>query len=442
LNIDERQFIVRAVLGLISENERAEQQTNARLVAERKEATRLEPLLRHQAEIDRGRLSRALGKALPLVSTPLFGSETRTELNRRQQDLWAGERSLADSDQRAELRTALENANRYEGALKRSLEDAHSRLALVQQSVGELAGEGQSGLLALLPPSRDFCNVPLYVAEERGCPLAVGRPTEIFARRSERTAAQELAVERQLATSLEQEVDRIERAVKASEEDTLKARRAYLLASTAYEEAHSRLQARRAALVQLERLIEAAEDAAQEAATKAESVTQLGHDIDESYARQDKIREGQQAAISRLSSRFDYVVRAIIGDKVTGRVNSSGRSLSLTVEEHGQRESAAIATVKLLAFDFAAVVSSIEGDGLFPRFLMHDGPREADMAPDVYERLFLFTYELEKCFKDEPAFQYILTTTTQPPEKFLGTPWLRLQLAGVPAEERLLRCDL
>ena len=40
------------------------------------------------------------------------------------------------------------------------------------------------------------------------------------------------------------------------------------------------------------------------------------------------------------------------------------------------------------------------------------------------------------------AFQYILTTTTQPPGKFLAAPWLRLQLAGVPAEERLLRCDL
>jgi hypothetical protein len=174
----------------------------------------------------------------------------------------------------------------------------------------------------------------------------------------------------------------------------------------------------------------------------AEALTQLGHDIEESYARQDKIREGQQAAISRFSARFDYVVRAIIGDKVTGRIYTSGRSLALTVEEHGERESAAIVTVKLLAFDLAAVVTSIEGDGLFPRFLIHDGPREADMAPDVYERLFLFTYEHEKCFKEEPSFQYILTTTTQPPDKFLAAPWLRLQLGGVPAEERLLRCDL
>lgn len=116
--------------------------------------------------------------------------------------------------------------------------------------------------------------------------------------------------------------------------------------------------------------------------------------------------------------------------------------MALTVQEHGERESAAIATVKLLAFDLAAVMASIEGDGSFPRFLIHDGPREADMALDVYERLFLFSHELEKCFKGESSFQYILTTTTQPPDKFVVAPWLRLQLAGMPAEERLLRCDL
>ena len=442
LNVDERQFIVRSVLGLISDDERVEQQTNARLVAEKKEATRLEPLLRHQAETDRTRLSRALGKELPLLSTPLFGSETRAELDRRREELRARAQLLVDSDRRTEHRTALEDANRHEGALKKSLEDAQSRLALVRQSVGELAGEAQSGLLALLPPSRDFCNVPLHVAQEKGCPLAVGRTADLSARRSERTAAEELAAERQLAASLEQEVARIDAAIKVAEGETVNARRAYLLASTTYAESQSTLQAERTALVQLGELVETAEDAAQEAATKAEALTQLGHDIEESYARQDKIREGQQAAISRFSARFDYVVRAIIGDKVTGRIDTSGRSLALTVEEHGERESAAIVTVKLLAFDLAAVVSSIEGDGLFPRFLIHDGPREADMAPDVYERLFLFAYQLEKCFENDPSFQYILTTTTQPPDKFLAAPWLRLQLAGVPAEERLLRCDL
>ena len=64
------------------------------------------------------------------------------------------------------------------------------------------------------------------------------------------------------------------------------------------------------------------------------------------------------------------------------------------------------------------------------------------MAPDIYERLFLLMHELERYFDGEPSFQYILTTTTQPQDKFLRERWLRLKLADMPAEERFLRRDL
>lgn len=53
----------------------------------------------------------------------------------------------------------------------------------------------------------------------------------------------------------------------------------------------------------------------------------------------------------------------------------------------------------------------------------------------------LFAYELEKCFNAEASFQYIVTTA-QSPDNFVAAPWLRLQLGGMSAEERLLRCDL
>jgi hypothetical protein len=120
----------------------------------------------------------------------------------------------------------------------------------------------------------------------------------------------------------------------------------------------------------------------------------------------------------------------------------SGRSLSLVVEAHGERDSAAIQTVKLLAFDLAALVTGIEGRGSFPRFLIHDGPREADISENVYDRLFIFAQELERCFEGELSFQYIVTTTTPPPARCAREPILRLKLSGVPATERLLKCDL
>lgn len=451
LDVEERQFLVRTVLGLISDGERKELQRNAQLVADKEEATRTAPLLRHQAETDRQRLLKALGKDLPLTSTPLFASAARAELDARREDLKQRTEALAVGDQREQLQAALEAASKKEGELKQKLTNVQERIDGMQDVVGELAGTQQSGLLAALPPPRDFCNVPLRVAREHNCPLVVNQPadlaakrSEVAAKKSERIAAEELAAERRIVAALQQEKSRIERELEAAESATRTARRAFLSANTAYTEATSKLQDDASKLDRIAELIDAAEGAAREAASKTDSIKQLAKDIDDSYTQQDKIRETQKTAIGRFSARFDYVVRALIGDQVLGRVDTSGRSLSLTVEEHGERDSTFIATVKVLAFDLAAVLASIEGHGAFPRFLVHDGPREADMAPDVYERVFLLAEEVEKCFTGEPAFQYIVTTTTTPPEKFIkrDTPWLRLQLSGLPAQERLLRQDL
>ena len=444
LNVEERQFLVRTVLGLISEEERAELQRNAQLLVDKREAERLEPLLQHQAETDRRRLSNELGKELPLTSTPLFGSEARVELARWREALEKREALVEENDRREALRTALEDASRHEGALGQSLKDVRERLGREKGLTDELAGNGQAELLALLP-SPDFCNVLLSEAREKGCPLAVGRPIDLGAKRSERAAADELAAKRAVVAGLEREVKRLEGEINGAERAAKNARRDYLSANTAYTEAQSKLQDARSKLGQLDKLVEAAEGAAESAGAKAESVKQIARKVEDSYARQEEIREAQRAAIHGFSTRFDYVVRALIGDQVTACVETSGRSLSLSIEERGDRDSAAIATLKLLAFDLAAIVASIEGEGAFPRFLVHDGPREADMASDVYERLFLFAHELEKCFGgDEPGFQYIITTTTTPPDKFVerDAPWLRLRLSGLPAHERFLRQDL
>jgi predicted nucleic acid-binding Zn-ribbon protein len=445
LNVEERQFLVRTVLGLISDEERAELQRNAQLLVDKKEAERLEPLLQHQAETDHRRLSNGLGKELPVTSTPLFGSETRAELARRRDALEKRRASLEQNDRREALRTGLEVASKHEGALEESIRAVRDRLEGVKGVTAELAREGQSELLSSLPPPRDFCNVLLSEARESGCPLAVGRPIEIGAKRSQRAADDELAAKRVVVAGLEREVKRLEGEMKATERTTKDARRDYLSANTAYTEAQSKLQDARSKLEQLDRLVDAAEGAAEAAAGKGDAVKKIARDIEDSYTRQEEIREAQRAALHGFSTRFDYVVRALIGDQVTGCVETSGRSLSLSVEERGDRDSAAIATLKLLAFDLAAIVASIEGEGVFPRFLVHDGPREADMAPNVYERLFLFAHELEKCFGEkEPGFQYIITTTTAPPDKFIerDTPWLRLRLSGLPARERFLGQDL
>jgi uncharacterized protein YydD (DUF2326 family) len=245
-----------------------------------------------------------------------------------------------------------------------------------------------------------------------------------------------------LVQSLEEHAAADRRVLSEASEATVAARTWFWAAGTAFESAKLELVRARAELALFRGRIEEAEEAQRAATEQAETVERLTREIDVSYTRQEQQRRERRDSAAYFATMFDFVVRAILGDESAGRVDVSGRSLSLVVEEHGERDSAAIATVKLLAFDLAALAASMEGHGTFPRLLIHDGPREADMAPEIYERLFLLARELEECCSGEPSFQYILTTTSPPPEACRQEPWLRLKLSGVPADGRFLRCDL
>jgi hypothetical protein len=71
----------------------------------------------------------------------------------------------------------------------------------------------------------------------------------------------------------------------------------------------------------------------------------------------------------------------------------------------------------VLAFDISCVAASIAGVGRHPRFVMHDSPREGEMQPPLFRRLFEVVVDLEARFTnaDEMSFQYIITTATELP---------------------------
>src|SRR5262249_43957802 len=118
------------------------------------------------------------------------------------------------------------------------------------------------------------------------------------------------------------------------------------------------------------------------------------------------------------------VVRALLGDHVEARVEVKSRRIELRVEDRGERDGAAMATIKLLAFDLAALKLGIDGHGQYPGLLVHDGPREADMDGRIYERLFLYAKRLEEeAISGAPAFQYIVTTTAPPPKEMQKQPF-------------------
>ena len=133
----------------------------------------------------------------------------------------------------------------------------------------------------------------------------------------------------------------------------------------------------------------------------------------------------------------------MLDKEVTGRVEFSGKSIEPRLEYNGPRDSAALKVTKWLAFDLAAVALGVtSAEAHHPRFLIHDSPRESDLAPEIYGGLFLAAKEVEGVLGDNAPFQYIVTTTEPPPVGVRETPWLRLELDASVEKERFLGKNL
>jgi hypothetical protein len=172
-----------------------------------------------------------------------------------------------------------------------------------------------------------------------------------------------------------------------------------------------------------------------------ESARAMGSRLEAERATLGAFRDKQARVFVRLSEKFDPIVRRLVGPDAKGRVTLRGNGLEPNVNMGGDRTTAAIDSLKVLAFDLAVLCLSIEGATRVPAFLIHDSPREADLGLSIYHRLFRLVNEIEGS-GDLPQFQYIITTTTRPPEDLAVEPWLRLTLRGSPGTERLMRRDL
>ena len=154
-------------------------------------------------------------------------------------------------------------------------------------------------------------------------------------------------------------------------------------------------------------------------------------------------RDQHARVFARLGAHFDPLVRRLLGQVPTasGKVQHDGNGLQLVVDFGGERNTPAIDLVKVLAFDLATLCRSIEGATKLPALLIHDSPRTSDLGLSIYHELFHLMHELEDV-GERPQFQYIVTTTSRPPDELARDPRVRLKLNGAPADARLLRRDL
>lgn len=141
-----------------------------------------------------------------------------------------------------------------------------------------------------------------------------------------------------------------------------------------------------------------------------------------------------------LTKWFDVLVKQVVAKEAKGEITLDGKGLHATIQWRGRRRSVALNSLRLVLFDLAALLCAVEGTSSAPAFLLHDSPREGDLDPWTYARLFETALALGPDEATAP-FQYIVTTTTDPPEGDVRKR-IRVELSARSEEARFLRVDL
>jgi len=429
---EDRHFLFRAILGLIDTAEQSELETNKTLLRQKQNAERIAPLLRFRSDS----IQKRIRDQFPNYRTDLEGAafldtvsndwraranSTELQLN----GLATPTELKAAFDQLVIAQSAVAVTARQKHGLESQIRYFDERLKMyrgeqTEADVAQWVKENAQGTDDDL-----MCGHTLAAAIEHECPLAAGR--KLLIERVQVTLDTQPAI-----AQVEAEKARVTAQLDRIGQTLAEQQKALTDAKAKLAEETSKQEQRRASLaLQLATESSTADEARRAHTDKVEadtlecSLADLDQNIRRSQDRQAAIREQKTAALSAFSDTFGRVARTILDEDVKGEIRFKGRKINPTLTNEIDLTSAALETLKIICFDLAALVSGVEGRGLHPRFLLHDGPREADMDASIYRNIFTFARSLEAaCGEKSIAFQYIVTTTEPPPDELACTPWL------------------
>jgi hypothetical protein len=441
LTKDDHLTAVRLLVGAMTADEIATRKALEPLAEEKRRLEREVSYLAQAAD----RMGRLLATALTIEPTLLTAESLAANAiqARAQRNLSETEDRLAQE----ELTSDIPN-------LRQNLEDVIGKLALVgetqkrtqgladlqQAQIGPLRGESANldaeAIKARLGPVCPVCNVPIDEVLARGCGLSHVLPDREQIALDKTQLAAQLAACQAAIQEYQRQIRENDVAKRNLEAEEKKLREEIRKAEDALRRARDRRRQEwlgAAKIAEDARRLEGTHSDLGLAQTEITSVTE----------REDRLKEDLQAhrprhaeVLARLSKLFEYVCRALLGAQTDAGLSVTGQGLRAEVQVGGT----AMESLKAVAFDVAAMLMSMEGRTSLPALLIHDSPREADLGLSHYHRLFRLMAKLEA--GSEPSFQYIVTTTTDPPEEMIGSDVVVLRLQGLEPEERLLRRDL
>ena len=439
-------FIVRAGTSLIGPSEIREEANQKNLLREEKQLSenstklqfflkrlagelakhlRVEPGVFYQNDLDfRAHLAKA-DKLVEQASDKLKQTEMKNQLSALEADL------LNEENDAAVLREQLKQ---HQG----TLEVSHAQLAALKGERAELTDEE---IIARLGPICPVCSVPIDEVLAKGCGISLeSNPFENV--HEEIISTEDKILRRQNLISKQQSgVQKLQEALRNREATIKSLIRERAALEQTIQERDGQLREDWRIAIQRRIDIQRIEQIHEELATDQLKRLDIEGKAKDSRVAQEKLQKRHKKALKRLSELFDYVVKGLFEVEAEGVLQFHGQDLKPTLQLGGDRNTAAVNSLKALAFDLAALFFTLEGQTCLPAFLIHDSPRESDQGLSIYHKIFKLIYGAEALTK-EPPFQYIITTTTNPPQEFQKAPFVRAKLHGTPAEQRLLTVDL
>lgn len=439
-SMEDRLAVVRALLGALTPAEITAQQTE-------EEEARMEKELRAELgriewEINRTRTG--LATALGSTASAAIGRELDSaRFKSVAGESYAEALKLPVGETITDLQRVRSDRAKAAGGLlgyEKALSDIEARVEEKNRSLSQLRGElpiSRARLTKENIPVCQICEVPIDKALAEGCGIS--------------TATCDLHALQQRIQNLERVIADEEHNVRSLEAQSPDLQHAIASARQRLTTLDQNVSALERSLLDKSNTIRAAQRLVDDAdryeglvSERAEVVASVESAAAQLVSRRSELaahRETTRESIIRLSNAFDAILRELVPGTIEGEAKLDGNGLTLTVKMDGDRSTAAIDSLKVVAFDLAALVLTMEGRTSLPALLVHDSPREADLGRSIYHRLFEFAKTLEG-FGPAPLFQYIITTTTEPPAEFRADPWLRLEVRGAPAKERLLKVNL
>ena len=450
---DDKANLVRLVLGLVDAEEQKLLAEFARKAESHEQKIRDRPKLEFTVEREKKSLEEKLKMMVESPDAPLLQQEVDKKVLQLRN---ASDQALASVKQNEEIDKLLTQVaqrraewgvvnamvEEYEEAVE--LADARARGIAPQPKKQPAEKDPFRETLKGLGPFPGYCSHLMDRAWKAECPIAHERPKDDEITDTTKKLGTSAQTEAAKLASLKTELERRRKLATPKQQALQTVVGALALARERHQKELEKLKAPAQEAARIEALLTSYRKACTDLAAWDVEIKDLKRDKEALDDKLADLTKHHQKLLEQFGKIFNFVAQRMLGKAVTGRVRFSGKQIVPELEYHGLRDSAALKVVRWLIFDLASLALGITNTAAHhPRFLMHDSPREADLAASIYVSLFTAAQEMEAASGDEPSFQYIVTTTEPPPESLNKQPWVIDPILDASVEAgRLLGVDI